>query len=342
MAATRRRSGYAPPVAIGLIVHAIRSKTGGRRVNPVQCPPLAASPHTAPRAPWPRRRGGWPGQPVGDLVDPADDLVGAAGGLVGPEGGLVALPFGLEAFFVNLLERLEALAVGPEDREVVRALARLEPDAQAGTDVPRHPHDLRQSSPASAPTFEVSGIGIVDVVLLDPVPVIEFELALQVGLGDCPARGSRRRPGAQSRLRSTACTSRVPPWAGQRQSARRARCARPDRPRPRTTTGRRPRTHSGPRGTAPSAPSLIVTIHRYCNVLSDMGFPSLSGYSISARLGRRIAVDMIAESLDGRSGRSGLIGLSHRTANVARRIGSTRRAATLGPSPSKPRVPGHI
>ena len=30
-----------------------------------------------------------------------------------------------------------------------------------------------------------------------------------------------------------------------------------------------------------SSPSLIVTIHRNCNVFSDMGFPSLSGYSIS-------------------------------------------------------------
>ena len=51
---------------------------------------------------------------------------------------------------------------------------------------------------------------------------------------------------------------------------------------------------------------------------------------------------MIAESPIGQSGRSGTDGIIAQTANVARRIGSNRHAATLGPSLCKPKIPGHI
>ena len=46
----------------------------------------------------------------------------------------------------------------------------------------------------------------------------------------------------------------------------------------------------------------MTTIHLYCKVWSDIGFPSLSGYSISGCVGTRVTLAMIAEP-PGRSGR---------------------------------------
>jgi hypothetical protein len=50
-----------------------------------------------------------------------------------------------------------------------------------------------------------------------------------------------------------------------------------------------------------SRPPSIVTIHSNWKVLSDMGSPSLSGYSIAGRSEIWIAVVMIVESPWGRS-----------------------------------------
>ena len=49
------------------------------------------------------------------------------------------------------------------------------------------------------------------------------------------------------------------------------------------------------------SPPLIVTIQSFCRVLSDMGNPSLSGYSIAGSSVSWVAVVMIVKTLEGRS-----------------------------------------
>src|SRR5262249_37820627 len=111
---------------------------------------------------------------VGGLVALARQLVALAGGLVALAGGLVALR-------IHLLEGLEPLAIGPDDPQVVRPLPRLEPDPEPGADEPRHPPDLLEPPFAPAPAFQGPGIGVVDVILLDPESIIELELAVHLG-----------------------------------------------------------------------------------------------------------------------------------------------------------------
>ena len=41
-------------------------------------------------------------------------------------------------------------------------------------------------------------------------------------------------------------------------------------------------------------PSRVMTIHLYCRVWSDIGLPSLSGYSICCAAGTRVTLAMIA------------------------------------------------
>src|SRR3954470_22761346 len=58
----------------------------------------------------------------------------------------------------------------------------------------------------------------------------------------------------------------------------------------------------------PATPSRITTIHLYWKVWSDIGFPSLSGYSISW-CGTRVTLAMIAEASGtiGNGGRNRII-----------------------------------
>ena len=103
-----------------------------------------------------------------------------------PRRCLPALPLGLRAepgLDVSpgqLQGRDERLAVAAEDREVVLSFSRLEPDPQPRADEAPHPSDLLQLTPAPPPAFEGAAERVVDVILLDPVPLVELELALHL------------------------------------------------------------------------------------------------------------------------------------------------------------------
>src|SRR5579875_2873394 len=84
--------------------------------------------------------------------------------------GLGALAFGLGAlaFGLELIHELtvgqEWIAVGPDDRQVIRALARLEPDLQSWADEARHPAYPFEPRPRPEPTVQEAMIGVVKVV----------------------------------------------------------------------------------------------------------------------------------------------------------------------------------
>src|SRR4051794_18974290 len=87
-----------------------------------------------------------------------------------------------------------------------------------------------------------------------------------------------------------------------------------------------PTKTSGSSANWSARPSRMTTIHLYCNVWSDIGFPSLSGYSISGRGETWVALAMIVEA-------SGTIGngergeLSHKFVAGARRVLNGSRPA---------------
>src|SRR4051812_5056346 len=103
---------------------------------------------------------------------------------LGPEPfGLGSQPFGLgsQPFGLPLLEELEIRgernSPGIDDLQVVGAFTGLEPDLESRAHEARHLGDLLEDLVRSKPAVEISAFGVVDVVLLDPVSLVEEKLA---------------------------------------------------------------------------------------------------------------------------------------------------------------------
>src|SRR5262249_52443498 len=108
-------------------------------------------------------------------------LLGTPRGLLREVFGLLCPPQRLGALFRQLLEREEALAVGPEDGQL--GAGEVEADAEPWADEAVHLAVAEEGGAAADVAVQAVGLRVVVVVLLDAVVVVEGQLVRHLRAG---------------------------------------------------------------------------------------------------------------------------------------------------------------